>query len=148
MIFNLRETPSNNGVMSVVCLSMGWEETQNILQKQFQSFIIESKGMNTLMLFRYVFLFHSTFPWMFFFCLPVITMRRYYSSQTKECICKRIILLFITDNEVHVGIFLPPLQHLLLKFSTRNQKTVVAIATDDWRILGLVEKYLREVEQQ
>ncbi|KAK3739837.1 hypothetical protein QZH41_009087 [Actinostola sp. cb2023] len=50
------------------------------------------------------------------------------------------------DKQVHVGILLPPSQHLLLKFTTRNQKTVVSIATDDWRALGLVESHLHELE--
>jgi len=52
-----------------------------------------------------------------------------------------------SDDEVKLGIFLPPLQHLLLKFRPLNQTTVVSVATDDWRLLQLVESYLLQFEQ-
>ncbi|XP_048584513.1 AP-5 complex subunit beta-1 isoform X2 [Nematostella vectensis] len=55
-------------------------------------------------------------------------------------------IIDIQDEEIKIGIFLPPRQHLLMKFTIRNQKATAAIATDDWRILGLVESYLRELE--
>jgi len=60
------------------------------------------------------------------------------------------LLAFVTsasDNEVRLGIFLPPLQHLLLKFRPLNQTTVVSIASDDWRLLQLIESYLLQFEQ-
>lgn len=59
------------------------------------------------------------------------------------------LLPFVTstsDDEVRLGIFLPPLQHLLLKFRPLNQTTVVSVATDDWRLLQLVESYLLQFE--
>ena len=54
---------------------------------------------------------------------------------------------FLPDNEIRLGIFLPPLQHLLLEFRPLNQKTVVSVATDDWRLLQLVESYLLQFER-
>lgn len=60
------------------------------------------------------------------------------------------LLAFVTstsDNEIRLGIFLPPLQHLLLEFRPLNQKTVVSVATDDWRLLQLVESYLLQFER-
>lgn len=60
------------------------------------------------------------------------------------------LLPFITsalDDEIQLGIFLPPLQHLLLKFRPLNNKTVVSVATDDWRLLQVVESYLLQFEQ-
>ena len=51
-----------------------------------------------------------------------------------------------SDDEVRLGIFLPPLQHLLLKFRPLNQTTVVSVATDDWRLLQVVESYLLQFE--
>ncbi|XP_078357955.1 AP-5 complex subunit beta-1-like isoform X2 [Oculina patagonica] len=52
-----------------------------------------------------------------------------------------------SDDEVLLGIFLPPHQHLLLKFRPLNESTVVSVATDDWRMLQLVESYLRQFER-
>ncbi len=54
---------------------------------------------------------------------------------------------FFLDNKVQLGIFLPPHQHLLLKFRPLNESTVVSVATDDWRMLQLVESYLRQFER-
>ena len=54
---------------------------------------------------------------------------------------------FLPDNEIRLGIFLLPLQHLLLEFRPLNQKTVVSVATDDWRLLQLVESYLLQFER-
>ena len=51
------------------------------------------------------------------------------------------------DDVVQLGIFLPPHQHLLLKFSPLNESTVVSVATDEWRLLQLVESYLRQFER-
>lgn len=51
-----------------------------------------------------------------------------------------------SDDEVHLGIFMPPCQHLLLKFRPLNDLTVVTMATDDWRLLQLVESYLQQFE--
>ena len=47
-----------------------------------------------------------------------------------------------------MGIFLPPRQHLLLEFRPMNGKTVVTMATDDWRILGLASSYLKQFEER
>jgi len=52
-----------------------------------------------------------------------------------------------SDDVVQLGIFLPPHQHLLLKFSPLNESTVASVATDDWRLLQLVESYLRQFER-
>jgi len=52
-----------------------------------------------------------------------------------------------SDDVVQLGIFLPPHQHLLLKFTPLNESTVVSVATDDWRLLQLVESYLRQFER-
>lgn len=66
-------------------------------------------------------------------------------------ILEESLLPFVTsasDDEVRLGIFLPPLQHLLLKFRPLNESTVVFIGTDDWRLLNLVESYLLTFEQK
>ena len=39
-------------------------------------------------------------------------------------------------------VFLPPCYHLLLKFDTTPTSTTVAIATDNWRLLPLVNTFL------
>ena len=52
-----------------------------------------------------------------------------------------------SDDEIQLGIFLPPLQHLLLKFRPLNNKAVVSVATDDWRLLQVVESYLLQFER-
>ena len=58
------------------------------------------------------------------------------------------VIFFQPEEESIVGIFLPPRQHLLLEFRPMNGKTVVTMATDDWRILGLASSYLRQFEER
>lgn len=68
---------------------------------------------------------------------------------TMREILEEYLLPFVmsaSDDEVQLGIFLPPCQHLLLKFHPLNDLTVVSMATDDWRLLQLVESYLRQFE--
>ncbi|XP_033109739.1 AP-5 complex subunit beta-1-like [Anneissia japonica] len=52
------------------------------------------------------------------------------------------------EKKWFVGIFLPPQSHLLLRIASNACNSVVSIATDNWKILALVNKYLHELENQ
>lgn len=50
----------------------------------------------------------------------------------------------LTDTETHrLLIFLGPRYHLLLKFHMELTSSNVAIATDNWRLLPLVNTFLQ-----
>ncbi|XP_038054088.1 AP-5 complex subunit beta-1-like isoform X2 [Patiria miniata] len=51
------------------------------------------------------------------------------------------------DDTSRIGIFLPPSWHLLLKITAKQDMTVVAIATDNWKTLPLVNTFLHELEE-
>ncbi|XP_033647366.1 AP-5 complex subunit beta-1-like [Asterias rubens] len=49
-------------------------------------------------------------------------------------------------TQIQVGICLPPSWHVLLKITTNEDMAVVAIATDNWKILPLVNTFLHDIE--
>jgi hypothetical protein len=50
---------------------------------------------------------------------------------------------FPDEDTVHVGIYLSPASHLLMKFSFRYGSTLVRIVTDDIHILAHVNSFFR-----
>ena len=54
----------------------------------------------------------------------------------------------LSTDTICIGIFLPPSWHLLFKVTPNQERVVVAIATDNWTILPLVNKYLLELEKE
>ena len=55
---------------------------------------------------------------------------------------------WFTDDttQIRVGICLLPSWHVLLKITTNEDMAVVAIATDNWKILPLVNTFLHDIE--
>ncbi|CAH1257899.1 AP5B1 [Branchiostoma lanceolatum] len=51
------------------------------------------------------------------------------------------------DDEHLIGILLPPRTHLLMKVKTTDSAAVITMATDNWRILPLVNSYLHGLEK-
>ncbi|XP_071948645.1 AP-5 complex subunit beta-1-like [Antedon mediterranea] len=52
------------------------------------------------------------------------------------------------EKKCFLGIFLPPQSHLLLRITSNDNKSVVSIATDNWKILALTNKYLHDLEHR
>ncbi|XP_022081146.1 AP-5 complex subunit beta-1-like [Acanthaster planci] len=51
------------------------------------------------------------------------------------------------EDVARIGIFLPPSWHVLLKVTTKQDMAVVAIATDNWKVLPLVDSFLHQLEE-
>jgi AP-5 complex subunit beta-1 len=56
-------------------------------------------------------------------------------------------LVTVQGNSVHAAVLLPPHYHVLFKMLLETNRTVVAIATDNWHILPWINNFLIQVEQ-
>ncbi|XP_014672098.1 PREDICTED: AP-5 complex subunit beta-1-like [Priapulus caudatus] len=73
--------------------------------------------------------------------LPQEQMMSILSADLKE-----YVIALEYEECVSVGIVLPPSSHVLFKMVIEAEKTIVHIATDNWEILPLINRYLLDMQ--
>ena len=68
------------------------------------------------------------------------TYSEIYTCRSVPVICISHCFLFLAGQCVFI--FLPPKYHILMKFCCHTTSTAISIATDNWKLLSLINSFL------